>query len=101
MRQPTAWNADLRLSKMFDLPRGIQVQLIGEMFNILNNKAKVVTGANQSLYRVTYANATGRFAIIPFTNTVRGVATNTFAQVQGYASDVDPRQMQFALKLIF
>jgi hypothetical protein len=101
MRQPGAWSADLRLSKLVDLPRGVQVQLIGEMFNILNNKAKVVTGANQDLYRVTYTQSTGRYTIIPFTNNVRGVATNTFAQVQGYATDVEPRQMQFALKLIF
>lgn len=100
-RQPGAWSADLRLSKAFDLPRGVQIQLIGEMFNILNNKAKQVIGANQDLYRVTYTQSTGRFTIIPFTNNIRGVQTNTFAQVQGYATDVDPRQLQFALKIMF
>jgi hypothetical protein len=100
-RQPSAWSADLRASKYFNLPRGMQIQLIGEVFNVLNNQAKVITGPNTDVYRVTFTQSTGKYTIIPFTNNVAGVPTNTYGMVQGYATDVDPRQFQAAIKFIF
>jgi hypothetical protein len=80
-----------------------------------------VTGVNQDLYRVTYcataAGATctaaagqpsliGKYVITNFTNNVSPAGQpanqqNTFGVIQGYSSEVSPRQMQFAAKLIF
>ena len=53
-RQPSVWNADLRLSKSFNLSHGMELEVLGECFNVFNKSAKVVTGANQDLYRITY-----------------------------------------------
>jgi len=78
-RQPAVWDADLRLSKNFNISHGMQLQLIGEAFNVLNKSIGVVTGANQDLYRVTYfqtaagATCTGhlsQYVIVPFTNNI-------------------------------
>jgi hypothetical protein len=100
-RQPDVWNADLRLSKMFGLPRGFQVQVIGEVFNAFNKKIPFVTTGNQNKYRITYTQSTDKYTITPVTQTVGGVATQTFGQVQGYSFEVDPRQFQVAAKIIF
>ena len=105
-RQPDVWSADLRLTKLFNLPRGIQVQLIGEMFNVFNKNMKVVTGVNQDLFRVTYTASTDRYTITRFTNNVAPVGQpanqqNTFGVLQGYSNEVSPRQLQFAAKIIF
>ena len=37
-RQPSVWDVDLRLSKMFGLGRGMNLELIGEVFNALNRR---------------------------------------------------------------
>ena len=101
-RQPDVWDADLRISKMFNLPRGLQLEVLAEGFNIFNNRIGNIGGANQDLYRITYTQSTGKYTITQFTNTVNGVTgVNTFGQVQGYSSLVDPRQYQVALKLRF
>jgi len=60
-----------------------------------------VTGVNQDLYRVTYTASTDKYTITNFTNTVSGKALKTFSVVQGYSSEVSPRQFQVAAKLIF
>jgi hypothetical protein len=120
-RQPSVWDGDIRLSKQFSLTHGMQLELIGEMFNVMNKRIGVVTGANQDLYKVTYcataAGATctaatgqpslvGKYVITNFTNNVSPVGTaanqqKTFGVIQGYSSEVSPRQMQFAAKIIF
>jgi hypothetical protein len=100
-RQPSVWNADLRLSKLFNLTHGMQFEVLGEVFNVFNRNAKVVTGANQDLYRITYTASTDKYTIIPFTNTVSGKALNTFGVLQGYSSETSPRQFQVAAKFIF
>jgi len=101
-RQPDVWDADIRLSKMFNLPRGLQLEVLGEAFNIFNNRIGSVGGANQDLYRITYTQSTGKYTITQFTNTVNGVTgVNTFGRLQSYSSLVDPRQYQLAVKLLF
>ena len=100
-RQPSVWDIDLRLSKTFNLPLGLSLELLGEVFNVFNNNAKVVTGANMDLFRVTYTQSTGKYTITKFTNTVNGVALNTFGALQGYSSETSPRTVQFAAKLSF
>ena len=105
-RQPSVWDGDLRLTKMFNITHGMQIQLIGEVFNVLNKNMGVVTGANQDLFRITYTQATDKYAITKFTNNVAPVGSPvnnqvTFGLNQGYSSEVSPRQMQFAAKIIF
>ncbi|MEA2417601.1 MAG: hypothetical protein QOI58_4258 [Thermoanaerobaculia bacterium] len=120
-RQPSVWDGDVRLSKLFNLTHGIQLEVLGEMFNVFNKRIGVVTGVNQDLYRVTYcataAGATctaaagqpslvGRYVITNFTNNVAPAGQtanqqNTFGVIQGYSNEVSPRQMQFAAKIIF
>jgi hypothetical protein len=100
-RQPSVWDADLRVSKTFDLPYGVRLQLLAEVFNLFNRNMPVVTGANQDLFRVTYTVSTGKYTITKFTNTVSGTALNTFGVVQGYSGEVNPRQLQLAAKISF
>ncbi len=100
-RMPSVYDGDLRLTKLFNITHGMQVQLIGEVFNVLNKNMGVVTGANQDLYRVTYTASTDKYTITNFTNTVGGKALKTFGQVQGYSGEVSPRQFQVAAKIIF
>jgi Carboxypeptidase regulatory-like domain len=100
-RMPAVWDGDVRLTKVFNITHGMQVQLIGEMFNVLNKSMKVVTGANQDQFRITYTQATDKYTITKFTNTVSGTALNTFGIVQGYSGEVSPRQFQLAAKIIF
>ena len=100
-RQPSVWDIDLRLSKTFDLPYNLKLEILGEVFNVFNHSATVVTGANQDLFRVTYTQSTGKYTITKFTNTVQGTALNTFGVVQGYSSETIPRTVQLAAKLSF
>ena len=100
-RQPSVWDFDLRLSKTFDLPYNIQLTILGEVFNVFNRNATVVTGANQDLFRITYTASTGKYTITKFTNTVSGTALNTFGVVQGYSSETIPRTLQLAAKIMF
>jgi hypothetical protein len=100
-RQPSVYDLDLRLSKSFNLSHGVKLEVLGEVFNVLNKNMRVVTGANQDLFRVTYTKSTGKYTITKYTNTVNGVALNTFGLVQGYSGEVNPRQLQVAVKINF
>jgi hypothetical protein len=101
-RQPNVWDADLRLAKFFNITHGMQIEVLGEVFNVLNKRIGVVTGANQDLFRITYTQSTDKYTITKFTNNVTGVgAISTFGGLQGYSVEVDPRQFQAALKIIF
>jgi hypothetical protein len=105
-RQPGVYDGDLRLTKRFNLIRGTQIELIGEVFNVLNKNMEVVTGVNQDQFRITYTQATDKYTITHFTNNVApaGQPTNlqnTFGVLQGYSGEVSPRQYQVAAKIIF
>jgi hypothetical protein len=100
-RQPSVWDFDLRLSKTFDLPYNVQLTILGEVFNVFNRNATVVTGANQDQFRITYTASTGKYTITKFTNTVSGTALNTFGVVQGYSAETIPRTLQFAARISF
>jgi hypothetical protein len=96
-RQPSWHTLDLRVAKTFDISgggRNMQVQLIGEAFNVLATRNEFVGSANQNRFRVNVA--TGN--IYTFTS----LATPTgFGVTNGYASTPDPRQAQVAVKFIF
>jgi len=96
-RQPNVWDADLRLSKTFDISHGMQFQVLAECFNIFDQKIGSIIGANQDSYKVTYTASTDKYTITKFLNS----NVYTFGQVQGYSSLVDPRTFQVALKLLF
>ncbi|MEO8217103.1 MAG: carboxypeptidase regulatory-like domain-containing protein [Acidobacteriota bacterium] len=98
-RQPSVWDVDLRLSKLFGLGRGMNLELIGEVFNVLNTKNRFVTSGNQVYYRATYNATTDKYT---FTRpTVSGSTAPSFGTVNGYESSVDPRQIQLAAKFSF
>lgn len=92
-RQPGVKNIDARISKRFNLIRGTQLELIGEVFNVLNWKNTFVITNNQSLYTLNYNATTDRFTSIT-PNASFGVPTS-------YNTAVDPRQFQVAAKLVF
>ncbi len=100
-RQPSVWDADLRISKTFNLPAGFRLQILGEVFNVFNRNAFVVSGSNQNLFRVSYTAKTGKYSIQKYTNTVSGQKLNTFGQPGGYSGEVSPRQVQAAVKISF
>ena len=41
-RNPSYWTVDMRLAKEFKLPRGGQLQLTGEVFNLLNDDTLIL-----------------------------------------------------------
>jgi outer membrane receptor protein involved in Fe transport len=91
-RQPNWYDLDLRLAKSFNLVRGLQLQLIGEVFNATNRKNTLVGSANQNAFRATFTQSTGKYTFTKF---------STFGLANSYAATPDPRQFQAAVKVIF
>lgn len=92
-RQPGVQNIDARISKRFNLMRGTQLELIGEVFNVLNKKNLFVIGSNQRLYQINYTASTDRITSI--------VPNGNFGIPTSYNTAVDPRQFQVAAKFLF
>ena len=100
LRQPDVWDADLRLSKLFQLPRGLQIEVLAEVFNVTDNQIKFVTSANQIAYTANYNGNTDRLTFTK--NSTSGLAQNpNFSLPGGYNTEVNPRQFQAAVKIIF
>ncbi|HSY48669.1 MAG TPA: carboxypeptidase regulatory-like domain-containing protein [Thermoanaerobaculia bacterium] len=105
-RMPGVYDGDIRLSKRFNLVHGTSIELIGEMYNILNKNMLAVSGVNQDLFKISYTQATDKYTITHFTNNVAPAGQpannqNTFGVLQQYSSEVSPRQLQFAAKITF
>jgi hypothetical protein len=105
-RMPGVYDGDLRLSKRFNLMHGTSIELIGEVYNILNKNMLAVSGVNQDLFRITYTQSTDKYSITHFTNNVAPAGQpannqNTFGVLQTYSGEVFPRQLQFAAKITF
>ncbi len=98
-RQPNVWSIDARLSKVFGLGRGMELELLGEMFNITNNKPRFVTAGNQIYYRAAYNATTDRYTFTRPNSATTGQPS--FARESGYEASVDPRQYQVAAKFRF
>lgn len=92
-RFPNVTNLDARFSKRIHLMRGTQLELIGEVFNLLNKKNLFVTSANQNLFTLNYTSSTDKFTTI--------TKNSTFGLPTSYNTAVDPRQFQIAAKFIF
>lgn len=90
--QPNFRNLDARLSKRFKLFSDFQIELIGEVFNVVNRQNRFIPGANQRQFTASYNTAQDRFTITRNAN--YGIANS-------YSNASDPRQYQVALKLHF
>jgi len=97
-RQNDVWNADLRLAKTFGLPRGLEIEILGEVFNLFNVKNRFIGAANQAVFNWVYTAATDKY-VITKVNFADG--TPRFGVASGYEASVDPRQFQVAAKVRF
>ncbi|HYM60578.1 MAG TPA: carboxypeptidase regulatory-like domain-containing protein [Thermoanaerobaculia bacterium] len=100
-RQASVMDSDVRLAKFFNLPRGMQVELVGEVFNVLNKKVPFIPTSNQNRYRVTYTQSTDKYTVSDITANLNGNTIIPFGIPQGYSFEADPRQFQVAAKFIF
>ena len=92
-RQPDWYNIDFRISKTFDLKYGrTRLQLLAEVFNIMNTKNEFVSSSNQNLFEAFYTQSTDRYTFTRFSN---------FGLTNSYSNTPDPRQFQVAVKVIF
>lgn len=88
-RQPDYRNLDLRLSKTFDLGV-IGLELIGEVFNVLNEENEFITLRNQTAFTGSLTNGVWTFTRNP-----------DFGESNSFNSASLPRQYQAALKIRF
>ncbi|HEX9984585.1 MAG TPA: TonB-dependent receptor [Thermoanaerobaculia bacterium] len=91
-RQPYFKNVDMRLAKTFGLPAGFEIELIGEVFNLLNWENRFISGTNQRLFTYSLAAATDR---VTFTR------NNSYGQENSFVGNSNPRQFQVAAKIRF
>ncbi|HVT43150.1 MAG TPA: TonB-dependent receptor [Thermoanaerobaculia bacterium] len=88
--QPDFSMLDMRIAKRFPVIRNFELELIGEIFNVLNTKNEFVPGANRSLFLGSFSSSQDRWT---FTRNANFGKTNSYTG--------DPRQYQLALKVIF
>ena len=105
-RQPEWWDLDFRVSKMFNISHGMQVEVLAEVFNALNTRNKFVTSGNQNVTSAAYNQneSTARAAdsylfSAPTTGKLQSGYDNCGGTVGVCPSD--PRQLQVAAKIIF
>jgi hypothetical protein len=92
--QPDFSNLDLRLSKRFGLPAGLDVELIAEVFNVFNEANTFITTVNQNEFtiRQTGSGANLRYGI---------TRNNNFQVENGLDFNSPPRQYQAAVRFHF
>jgi hypothetical protein len=90
-RQPDVMNLDARVSKRFAFG-GLGLELIGEVFNVMNTKNTFITATNQTLFTAAYTSSTDKFV---FTRNA------DYGRATSYNTAVDPRQFQIAAKVTF
>jgi len=92
--QPDFMNFDLRIAKRFGVPFGLGIELIAEVFNVLNEANTFITSFNQNEYtlRQTGTGSNIRYAI---------TRNNNFAVENGLDFNSPPRQYQAAVKVHF
>jgi hypothetical protein len=92
--QPDFMNLDMRIAKSFNLPAGLQLELIGEIFNVLNetNMFIITNDQNEFTMRMGSGADAGKFLITRNAN---------FQRERGLDFNSPPRQYQAAVKLRF
>ena len=92
--QPDFMNIDMRLSKRFGLPMGMDVELIAEVFNLLNESNRFITATNQSEFTIRQTGP----ASAPLYNITKNA---NYAVENGLDFNSPPRQYQAAVKFHF
>lgn len=88
--QPDFQNLDMRLSKRFNLFSDFQVEILGEVFNVLGDNIEFVTTRNQSVFTAALASNKWTFTRQP-----------NYGRTNSYTFASEPRQIQAAVKLHF
>jgi hypothetical protein len=83
---------------VFGLPRGFEVELLAEVFNVFNTKNRTIGGTNQNMFNWSYTASTDKYTI---TRNTFSDGTPRVGVTSGYDSSVDPRQLQVAAKVRF
>ena len=92
--QPDFTNLDLRLSKRFGLPAGLEIELIGEIFNVFNEANQFITATNQSRFTISETGTGSNLRLNITRNANYGVEN-------GLDFNSPPRQYQAAAKIRF
>lgn len=92
--QPDFSNLDMRLAKRFGLPAGLEIELIGEIFNVFNTANKFIVAQNQSEFNISQSGSGANLRYNITRNANYGVAT-------GLDFNSPSRQYQLAAKLRF
>ena len=99
-RYPSAWKADMRLGKGFNLGESRKLELMAESFNLFNHQN--VTELETTGYYIEPGSATGAF---PTLNFLTGLKANTTAFGQPLNVNATnfyrERQMQFGMRFRF
>jgi hypothetical protein len=94
-RQPNFHNVDFRISKDINVSKTTRVQLLLEVFNLINTRNLLVGTDNvdQYLAKLTQTSTNpGTYSFTSFPN---------FGKVNTYSGASDPRQFQVAAKIFF
>lgn len=89
-RQPDYFSVDLRVGRRFDFAGDFGIEVLGEVFNLLNTENTFVPGPNQSLFTGRLQNNVWTFTRNP-----------DYGKASSFNSVSDPRQYQIAVKLHF
>ena len=98
--QPDFSNLDLRISKRFGLPAGMDVELIGEIFNVFNTANKFITTQNQNEFTITQTG-TGSNTRYRVTRNLDSAGNSRYGVPNGLDFNSPPRQYQAAIKFHF
>ncbi|MGH9458943.1 MAG: TonB-dependent receptor [Thermoanaerobaculia bacterium] len=88
--QPDFSNFDLRLSKRFDLPAGVELELIAEIFNVFNETNTFLTSRSQNEFDIRVSR--GRYTI---------TRNDDFGVPNALDFNSPPRQYQGAVRIRF
>lgn len=99
-RYPSAWKADMRLGKGFNLGESRKLELMAESFNLFNHQN--VTELETTGYYIASGSVTGS---LPTLNFLTGLKANTTAFGQplniNSTNYYRERQIQFGLRMRF
>ena len=91
-RQPSYYNLDMRVSKLFNVWSGMSIEVLAEVFNVLDTRIHNIPGANRTLYQRQNGATTGTFFFRENAN---------YQKENAYDFYNEPRQLQAAVKLRF
>jgi hypothetical protein len=96
LQQPKTTVVDLRLSKRFRVKERVNLEFLGEAFNVANHQN--VTGVNTTAYTVGSTSAT-KTNTLTYTTAVPTFGATTFTNTSGFS--FAPRQIQLGVRAQF